>query len=347
MDFSTILLQWYGIHKRDLPWRLSKSPYYIWVSEIIMQQTRVEQGTPYYHNFIKNFPTVESLAKAPIDDVLKTWQGLGYYSRARNMHKAAIMICTELKHKFPANHVALREIPGIGEYTAAAISSICFNERVAAIDGNVNRVISRLFDIADPVDRSVGKKQIQEIMKNAILKTKQPGDFNQALMDFGSAICLPKAPDCNTCCLRTRCIAKMNNTIRERPIKTAKAKVKIRYLYYIYVEHENSTLLHKRNKKDIWQGLYEFPLIETIEYKPLDNILTNELIASLIPNNATIDIKEHPQKPHLLSHQKLIGTFISIKTNKLIIPDHYIKVPLKDLNNYAFPKLIDQFLIKQ
>lgn len=262
MIFSHLLLAWFSNNSRDLAWRKDRNPYFIWLSEIILQQTRVEQGLPYFLKFIEKYPTVKDLAIANEDEILKLWQGLGYYSRARNLHFAAQYIENELDGIFPKTYKELLLLKGVGEYTAAAIASIAYKEAVPAIDGNVLRVISRLFNIEEPVDSSKGKKIIKDLMFEIIDKNN-PGDFNQAVMELGALVCKPKNPDCNQCPLQEHCLALANNNVLNLPIKSKKIKIKNRYLNYFLFIDENGFLLEQRTNKDIWKNLYQFPLIES------------------------------------------------------------------------------------
>ncbi len=340
MTFSSKLLQWYDGNKRDLPWRLTKNPYCIWVSEIIMQQTRIDQGLPYYLRFIKAFPTVQHLAAASTDNVLRLWQGLGYYSRARNMHATAQEISSNMQGKFPEDNEALRKLKGIGEYTAAAISSFCYNEKVPAIDGNVYRVITRLFDIEDPIDKPAGKTKVRQATTELMTHTTHNDDFNQAMMDFGATICTPKTPNCNTCIFQDNCMAKQSNSVHLRPVKQGKIKLKPRTFSYLHIEHHNTTLLFQRGPKDIWQGLYSFPL----EEKEFVNIQDSALFHKLIPQNAKVKIHITDLPNQSLSHQKITSRIFYIKTNKINLEHNFIQVKVKDLERYAFPKRLAEYI---
>lgn len=265
MLFSKELIDWYLKNKRDLPWRNTKDPYKIWLSEIILQQTRVAQGLPYYLRFVEAFPGVHDLAAAPIETVLKVWQGLGYYSRARNLHETAVFISRELNGKFPDNYKDLIKLKGIGDYTASAIASTCFNEPVAAVDGNVFRVLARYFDIDTPINSSQGMKEFRNLSQE-LLDEENPWYYNQAIMEFGATHCTPKQPKCSTCPLANGCLALKYNKIADLPVKLKKAKIKNRYFNYIVFRSSNDhTILEKRAGKGIWEGLYQFPLIETKE----------------------------------------------------------------------------------
>lgn len=263
MEFSNRLILWYNEHKRHLPWRETHNPYYIWLSEIMLQQTRVAQGLPYYLKFIENFPTVFDLAKANEEQVLKLWQGLGYYSRARNLHQTAQKIAFEYNGVFPDNYKDLLKLKGVGEYTAAAIASISFNEAVPVVDGNVFRVLARYFAIDTDILSAKAKNQFTALAFELIDK-KNPALFNQAIMEFGALQCVPKNPDCKNCVFKNKCQAFLLNKVDEFPVKINKTKIKNRYLHYlVFRDLKNKTLMQKRTGDGIWKNLYEFPVIET------------------------------------------------------------------------------------
>ena len=274
MNFTKILSKWYDKNKRDLPWRRTKDPYRIWVSEIILQQTRIEQGWDYYLRFIEKFPDLHVLASAREEEVLKLWQGLGYYSRARNMHAAAKEIINLHHGKFPGTYEEIRRLKGIGDYTAAAISSIAFGIPSPVVDGNVCRFFSRYFGIGEPADTQKGKTAVREKAKEHI-SSEHPGDFNQAIMEFGALQCKP-VPDCMTCPLKTGCVAFQQKRIAEFPVKSKKQRVRTRYFHYLLIKtgkgKNHSVFLKKRTGNDIWKNLFDFPLIETekaVNYKKL------------------------------------------------------------------------------
>ncbi|MFK8294935.1 A/G-specific adenine glycosylase [Capnocytophaga canimorsus] len=261
--FSRRILQWYEREKRNLPWRETRDPYKIWLSEIILQQTRVVQGLPYYENFLLHFPTVFDLAYASEDQVFKLWQGLGYYSRAKNLHQTAQKIAFENQGIFPKTHAELLKLKGIGDYTASAIASVCYGQPSAAVDGNVYRVLSRVFGIDTPIDTSEGVSIFKKLASQ-LIDVKNPGTYNQAIMDFGAMQCKPKSPDCENCIFSDKCWAKANGQVSQLPVKKGKAKVRKRFFnYFILQDPQKRTLLQKRTEKDIWQGLYEFPMIES------------------------------------------------------------------------------------
>ena len=259
---SDILLSWFAREGRDLPWRRTRDPYRIWLSEVILQQTRVAQGLEYYLRFTERFPDIAALAAAPEDEVLKLWQGLGYYSRARNLHAAARQVMSRFGGVFPATYGEVRALPGVGDYTAAAVCSIVYDAPCAVLDGNVYRVLARLFDIGIPIDTTAGKRTFAELAQLQ-LDTSRPGLYNQAIMDFGALQCTPAQPRCGDCPLAGRCLALAAGTVGVRPVKQGRAKVRDRWFNYLHVTCGGQTLLHRRGGGDIWQGLYEFPLIET------------------------------------------------------------------------------------
>ena len=289
MSFSKKILSWYAHNKRDLPWRNTQDPYKIWLSEIMLQQTRVAQGTPYYHSFLNNFPTVHDLANASEEKVLKLWQGLGYYSRARNLHTTAQFISKDCNGQFPSTYKALLKLKGVGDYTASAIASISFNKAHAVVDGNVYRVLARYFGVAIPINSSEGVSYFKELAK-AVMDATNIRDYNQGIMEFGAIQCTPKKPTCLTCPLSDSCVALQQNKIKELPVKLKKTKVRLRYFnYVVLIDPEKKTQLQQRVKKGIWQQLYEFPLVEsekeigkTSLQKELDAIISTDTILSLI-----------------------------------------------------------------
>ena len=265
------LLIWYSDNKRDLPWRMDRNPYKIWLSEIILQQTRVDQGLPYYLKFVEKYPSVHDLASAREDDVLRTWQGLGYYSRARNLHKCAKTIVEIFNGNFPSTKVELMQLPGIGPYTSAAIASIAFGKKEAVIDGNVLRVITRIYGIEDDISNQKTQKEIKTIV-DELIPTSQPDQFNQAIMEFGALQCTPKKPGCDICSFRGLCIAQFKGSQMKIPFKSKKNGKRTRFFNYFLIEINENYLLRKRLKKDIWNGLFEFYLIETDSAKDIDQM---------------------------------------------------------------------------
>lgn len=272
MEFSNLLIQWYLQNKRDLPWRNTVNPYHIWLSEIMLQQTRVAQGLPYFLSFTSSFPTVLDLANADEEQVLKLWQGLGYYSRARNLHNTAKLVAFERGGVFPDNYKELLQLKGVGEYTAAAIASFSYNEVVPVVDGNVFRVLSRYFDIETDIASSGAKKEFTELASE-LIPHDNPALFNQAIMEFGALQCVPKNPDCGTCVLNSGCLALQKNKVNELPVKLKKTKVRNRYFNYLVFSDDNQNhIVRKRTEKGIWHNLYEFPLIETAAEVDFDTI---------------------------------------------------------------------------
>lgn len=333
---SQKLIEWYKINKRDLPWRDTKDPYKIWLSEIILQQTRVDQGKSYYLKFIDNYPTINDLANATENEVLNDWQGLGYYSRARNLHATAKHISENLGGIFPTTYDEIIKLKGVGPYTGAAIASIVFLEPKALVDGNVYRVLSRYFDISTPIDSTEGKKEFQGVADSTIPK-KEPDVYNQAIMEFGALHCVPSNPDCNSCVLNDECQAFYNKTVAQRPVKSKKIKVRERHFYYgIFIEN-GKVILQKRLQSDIWQHLYEFPLLESpkaLKEKEITKQFEN--LYQLKPTFISDEIK------HILSHQQIITRFV-----------HFLKIPkelassamkLSELEHTPLPRLIDKYL---
>lgn len=345
--FSNALKAWYLENKRDLPWRQTKDPYRVWLSEIILQQTRVAQGMPYYLAFIDAFPRVQDLAAAPEEKVLKLWQGLGYYSRARNLHAAAKMVVTQYQGEFPTTYKELLQLKGVGDYTASAIGSFCFDRATAVVDGNVYRVLSRMFGIDIPINTGEGNK-VFKAMAQALIDPEDPATFNQAIMEFGALQCRPKNPDCDHCVFHAKCEALAKDTVAQLPVKVKKTKVKKRFLHYFFVRSlDDKTLLQQRQGKGIWQGLYEFPLIETPAAIDLsggeadrfrESVLRHPHFASL----AILDMSPYNETPlvHKLSHQHLHTIFWSVEVAELG-PD---AIAISDLRNFAVPVLIANFI---
>lgn len=312
-QFTSNIITWYNINKRDLPWRKTKNPYFIWISEIILQQTRVAQGLPYYEKFIKNFPTIKDLALASEQEVLSLWQGLGYYSRARNMHKCAQTIINSYKGKFPDTFDQLCTLPGIGPYTAAAIASLAFNKPTPVVDGNVYRVLARVFNIENSIAAPKSFKLFFKLSEE-LINDNHPGTYNQAVMELGAIVCTPQNPLCDHCPLEEICFAKAKSKQKELPVKIKKTKNRNRYFTYIVIEQEGNLAFARRNGKDIWQGLYEFYLIEN-DSPTLPDELEDGLLKKLMANGATIDQEVNMPK-HILSHQTIYGTFLLVKAKR-------------------------------
>ena len=341
---SKILQEWYAVNKRDLPWRHTKDPYLIWVSEIILQQTRVAQGLDYYNRFVGRFPDIRSLAEAGQVEVLKYWQGLGYYSRARNLHETAIDICRRWNGIFPERYDDILALKGIGEYTAAAIASLAWNLPYPVVDGNVYRVLGRLFTIETPIDTGKGKKAYRELA-TLLMPTEQAGLHNQAMMEFGALQCIPQTPDCETCPLSGSCLGYASGNPQQYPVKQNKTKIRNRYLHYFIILHGTDTFIRRRSEKDIWEGLYEFPLIETEKEMDLADLKGEEAFLQLLENTGqpVISIKATGVK-HILTHQVLHASFYQVEIQKANPAlKSFLKIPLSALDDYPFPKLITPF----
>lgn len=344
MKFSNLLIHWYLQYKRDLPWRNTNNPYHIWLSEIMLQQTRVAQGTPYFLAFVEAFPSVFDLAKADEEQVLKLWQGLGYYSRARNLHKTAQYIATELDGVFPDNYKDLLGLKGVGEYTAAAIASFSFGEAVAVVDGNVFRVLSRYFDIETDIAMASAKKEFSALAFELMPKDN-PATFNQAIMEFGALQCVPKSPDCGICVFNGSCLALQKKKVSQLPVKSKKIKVRNRYFNYLVVSDENEdTVIQKRTSKGIWQNLYEFPLIETEAVESFDYIV-ERIEKEFFVNDSVGSVMEYNEKSiiHKLSHQHLHIKFWKVNI-KGVVENGMNAAALK---TFPFPVVIHNFIEKE
>ena len=324
-DFTRTLLRWFAENGRELPWRETSDPYAIWLSEIILQQTQVKQGWAYWERFMRRWPTVEALASATEDEVLREWQGLGYYSRARNLHFAAKQIVA--MGGFPNTIEGIKSLKGVGDYTAAAIGSFAFGLPAAVVDGNVYRVLSRHFGIETPVNTTEGKKEFQALAEN-LLPSSDYGTYNQAIMDFGAIQCTPQSPKCVVCPLQESCVALRNGKVNVLPIKEKTLKVKSRHLIYIYVRCQGMTAIHRRGEGDIWQGLYE-PLLVNSEERIVNSDI--RLIAKGVK--------------HVLTHRVLTADFYLWETdNRPTLPEDYIWIKEEDIDNYGIPRLIDKLL---
>ena len=351
MDFSNLLMQWYLQNKRDLPWRKTVNPYKIWLSEIMLQQTRVAQGTPYFLSFVNAFPTVFDLAKANEEQVLKLWQGLGYYSRARNLHKTAQYVANELSGVFPDNYNDLLKLKGVGEYTAAAIASFSYNEPVPVVDGNVFRVLSRYFDVETDIAAASAKKEFAalafELMPKdtrggAELSEANPALFNQAIMEFGALQCVPKSPNCGVCIFNTSCAALQKKKVDQLPMKSKKLKIRNRFFNYLVVSDDNeNTIIQKRTAKGIWHNLYEFPLIETEAPEDFDFISAN-IQDEFFKNNTVTSIEDCNGKSiiHKLSHQHLHIKFWKVRVDGTIENG----INAAKLKTFPFPIVIFNFI---
>ena len=340
MDFSKLLIDWYLQNKRDLPWRNTTNPYPIWLSEIMLQQTRVAQGMPYFFSFTTAFPTVFDLANANEEQVLKLWQGLGYYSRARNLHQTAQYIANELGGVFPTNYKDLLKLKGIGEYTAAAIASFAYNEVVPVVDGNVFRVLSRYFDIETDIASAPAKKEFSSLALELISKDN-PALFNQAIMEFGALQCVPKNPNCADCIFNNSCAALQKKKVDQLPVKLKKLKIRNRFFNYLIVSDDNeNTVIQKRTEKGIWHNLYEFPLIESEKEENFDNI--SKQIKTNFNHWNILSIGEESSKStiHKLSHQHLHIQFWNVKVAGVLTNG----INKTDLKSYPFPIVLHNFI---
>ena len=346
MDFSAQIISWYNENKRDLPWRRTTDPYRIWLSEIILQQTRVDQGMPYYLKFVDEFPMVFDLAKASEEKVLQLWQGLGYYSRGRNLHFSAKLIVDEYNGVFPDNFKEIKTLKGVGDYTAAAIASFSFKEKVAAVDGNVIRVITRFFGIEDDVSDSKTLKQVNQIA-NELIPDDKPDLFNQAIMEFGALQCKPKSPNCEVCPLLKSCESFRLKKVNQIPFKTKKVKVRKRYFNYLVFKYKDEIVLKKRVEKDVWQNLYDFPLLESDMLMNLNDEKLNTFLKSQDTiGDYSVSISEDFK--HILSHQKIIARFFLIELNQEFkkLKNQYVNVEISNLEEHAKPILIQNYLNK-
>lgn len=345
-QFSNILIAWYHENKRDLPWRNTKDPYFIWLSEIILQQTRVNQGMDYYLKFANEFPAVKDLAKADNEKVMKLWQGLGYYSRARNLHATAKIITDNYNGTFPDDYNEILKLKGVGEYTAAAIASFAFNKAHAVVDGNVYRVLSRVFGISTPIDSSLGKKEFSQLA-NELIDKKNPATHNQSIMEFGALQCKPGIPDCPICPLNSMCYAFSKKEVDQFPIKSKKIKVRNRYFNYIVLKHKGNVAIKKRTEKDIWINLYDFPLIECTKLVSKDEFLKSTDWTSFI-KKLSYTINGTPSEfIHVLSHQKIHARFWEIECKQSftsLLPKNNLIIKNKDIHQYAVSRLIENFL---
>ncbi len=341
MIFSKILNHWYSNNKRELPWRQTNNPYFIWLSEIILQQTQVNQGLPYYMSFIEEFPTIYDLANAEESKVLKLWQGLGYYSRARNLHVTAKYIAEDLNGQFPNNYKDLLKLKGVGDYTASAIASICYNESSAVVDGNVYRVLSRYFGIDTPINTTKGIKEFK-LLAQELIDTKNPADYNQAIMEFGSVHCKPQNPFCESCPFQTRCVAFDRKIIHQLPVKNKLNKVsKKHFNFLVILSKDQKTILEVRKGKGIWQNLYQFPLIENkkeliqkdIEVELKENKFFEDNHFEVILYNEKVII-------HKLSHQHLYTKFWIVYVDEI----NKESISVNDIHNYPVPILISNFI---
>ena len=340
MNFSEQIIEWYYKNKRSLPWRNCSDPYKIWLSEIILQQTRVQQGLPYFNSFIEKYPTIELLAKASENEVLKLWQGLGYYSRARNMHATAKEITEKYNGIFPNDYKKILSLKGVGPYTAAAICSFAYNLPYAVVDGNVIRVLSRFFGIQTPFDSNEGKKVFEQLAQELLIEEKA-GENNQAVMEFGALQCKPKSPNCKLCPLKDSCFAFNNKMIAELPKKAKKLKIRKRFFEFFIIQNEEKIFIQKR-EKGIWKGLYQFPLIENTVKKSESTIEKSKEWYSLFTKPIKI-LKVSPTLKHQLTHQIIFARFWHIKSKTETISNSK-SINKKELKNYPIPRLLEKYL---
>jgi len=344
---SDKLMPWYVRNKRPLPWRDTRDPYLVWLSEVIMQQTRVNQGLDYYLRFAANFPTVFSLAAASETGVLKNWQGLGYYSRARNLHKTAKIITEKYHGSFPASSAELLKLPGIGRYTAAAIASIAFNEAIPVVDGNVIRVISRLFGITENALTAEGHRQISGTM-HEMMEGLNPGDFNQAVMEFGALQCTPASPVCSNCPLKEHCFAFDTKQVGKLPVVQAKPTVSLRYFNYLVITIQEDggehVLLHRRTGRDIWQNLYDFPSVKNERMIEADELSNSPEARDLLGKQWVLKKVSEPFT-HLLTHRRIIARFFRIHVHaRTVAMMNYQIVSVSEIEKYPLPRLIEKYL---
>jgi A/G-specific adenine glycosylase len=344
MIVSENLGKWYDKNKRILPWRESQNPYYIWISEIILQQTRVLQGMDYYYRFIERFPTIFILSESSVEQVLKIWQGLGYYTRARNLHKTARIVVSKYEGKLPQDYFQLLQLPGIGEYTAGAIMSLAFNQPFPAIDGNVSRVLSRYFGIASPIDSAKTRKEFYQLALET-MDIKNPGRHNQAMIELGALICYPRNPNCPACPISNSCYALIENKIGEFPKKKQKISIIHRYLYYMVIRKRDSIFIKQRSENDIWALLYDFPSIERKVplVFPNDIERQDEWKNIFSDKNCTMS-KLSQEMKHQLSHQIIHARFIEIIVDDNFSLNFADEVDNSELEKYPLPRLIDKYL---
>jgi A/G-specific adenine glycosylase len=350
--FRENLLAWFAQNHRPLPWKGEQDPYKIWLSEIILQQTRVEQGLPYYQKFVEKYPDVKSLAAAPEDEVLKLWEGLGYYSRARNLHFTAKFIANELGGKFPDDYENIRALKGVGDYTAAAIASFAYNLPHAVLDGNVYRVLARFFGIETPTDLPAAKKEFAALAQN-LLDPARPGDFNQAMMDFGATHCTPQQPKCPTCLLQSQCVAFQTKRVGELPVRSKAVEKKERFFVYFVAHFRGDTFVRKRTGKDIWQNLWEFPLLELPTFPADSRELERAILKAFDVHHSTFII--HHSKPYrqTLTHRIVTAIFCEINFPDETQEDTFENPPFENCvrasqsdlkKNIAVPRIIEWYL---
>ena len=345
LGISRSLQQWYAVHKREMPWRSEVTPYRVWVSEVILQQTRVNQGMDYFLRFMERFPDVQALADADEEEVLKYWQGLGYYSRARNLHKAARQVVDDFGGVVPDNYRDLLKLSGVGPYTAAAVASIAYGLPHAVVDGNVYRVLSRLFGIATPIDSTAGKKEFAELA-DLLLDAEHPSDHNQAVMELGALVCLPRGALCEECPLMERCYAYEQQRVYDFPVKEKRVKVRNRYLNYFHIMDGDFTYIVKREQDDIWRNLYEFPLIEYDALVKAERMIEDQRFQELFSCGAFLEMEHVSFVKHVLTHQVLHVNFYRVRLSKSLEPNdpNWVRINVSELDNYPVSALIEKYL---
>lgn len=348
MDFSALLLEWFSVHHRDLPWRNTSNPYHIWVSEVILQQTRVNQGTDYYQRFIHIFPDIRALAEAPLDAVMKAWQGLGYYTRARNLHAGAKQVMRDFGGKLPASYSELLRIAGLGHYSAAAVASFAFNEAVPAVDGNVYRILARVFGVFTPVNSSQARREFFNLA-GELIDRNCPAVFNQAIIDLGALVCTPRRPSCSTCPFTDYCYAHVNNLVGLLPVKNPKNPPRSRYFTYIMINYNGTTFVRKREGNDIWHSLYEFPLIETSEQVDTTQLVETEAWKELMGGSTAEIIHVSNPIKHQLSHITLHARFIIVRMSNptYALRTEYRNISIDSLQELSVPRLIDSYMASE
>ncbi len=345
LSFTKNLLRWFAGHERPLPWKGEKNPYLVWLSEVILQQTRVEQGLPYFEKFREKYPDVGSLARAPEDELMKMWEGLGYYSRARNLHEAARFIAGELGGKFPDTYEGIRSLKGVGDYTAAAVASFALGLPHAVVDGNVYRVLSRYFGSAEPIDATKGKKLFARLA-DELLDKSQPGNYNQAIMDFGATHCTPTAPKCASCPLKNHCEAFHLGRVEDFPVKSKKIEKRRRFFNYLVIRQKGRLFIKKRTGKDIWRNLYEYPLIETDSLPGNRSEVTkSELWKKWLGKSECRILHISAPIRQELTHRQIVAMFWEIEVEEdFHAPEGgWIPIEKSQLGNFAFPKIIDLY----
>jgi A/G-specific adenine glycosylase len=338
------ILLWYQKNFRELPWRTTKDPYKIWLSEVILQQTQVKQGLAYYDKFVLKYPEVHDLARAGEEEVLKMWQGLGYYTRARNLHLTAKIISDQYQGIFPPDYSILSKLPGIGDYTASAILSFAYGKPYPVLDGNVFRLLSRLYDIHLPINEVKSRPVFKEIL-NSLIEGVNPSDFNNAIMELGAMICRPESPKCGECPVSMDCQARKKGTTALLPVKLKKAKHSIRHFNYLYIVDHDHFYLIKREGKDIWKNLYQLPLIES--ESEIDERFMEREVSSMLSKGSSFILDKQSVAKHLLTHQTIMATFWQLTLDKRpeFISGDYKKVNLKNYTKYPVPVLIENFLV--